>query len=53
MLVEEENLTPQVLTDRLLKLYENRQGYIDAMGKSTQKNGVNVILGLIDEITGK
>ena len=53
MVVEEEKLTPEVLTDSLLKLYENRQSYIDAMGKSTQKNGVDVILGLIDEITGK
>ena len=50
MVVEEEQLTATVLTESLLKLYEDRQRYIDAMAKSSQKNGVDVILSLIDEI---
>ncbi|MBR6321701.1 MAG: undecaprenyldiphospho-muramoylpentapeptide beta-N-acetylglucosaminyltransferase [Lachnospiraceae bacterium] len=50
MLVEEENLTADVLVDSLKKLYENRGTYVEAMAKSTQKNGVDVILGLVDEI---
>ena len=50
MLVEEENLTAPVLAKSLEKLYENRRTYIDAMTKSTQKSGSDVILSLIDEI---
>ena len=50
MLVEEENLTAKLLTEKLHELYENRASYIEAMQKSSQKNGVEVILGLIDEI---
>ena len=51
MLVAEEQLSPALLTESLTTLYRDRQHYIDAMSKSTQKNGVEVILGLIDEIT--
>ena len=50
MLVEEETLTAKLLTEKLHELYENRASYIEAMQKSSQKNGVEVILGLIDEI---
>ena len=50
MLTEEEQLTPELLIENLQKLYENRTDYIAAMEKSTQKNGVEVILSLIDEI---
>ncbi len=50
MLVEEENLTAPVLAKSLEKLYGNRRTYIDAMTKSTQKSGSDVILSLIDEI---
>ena len=50
MLVEEEQLNADLLAEKLHELYENRASYIDAMAKSSQKNGVEVILGLIDEI---
>ena len=34
-----------------LSLYENREKYITKMAESAQSNGVDVILGLIDELT--
>lgn len=52
MVIEEESLTPESLTQGLLSLYENRSQYIAAMEASTQGNGVEFILGLIEELTG-
>ena len=50
MVIEEEDLTPEVLTDALKKLYEERETYIVSMEGSAQKNGVDTILSLIDEL---
>ena len=51
MVIEEEQLTPAVLSDALHRLYESRAQYVTAMEKSAQQNGVDVILGLIDGLT--
>ena len=51
MVIEEEELTEDALVEGLKKLYENRETYQKAMAESSQSNGVDVILGLIDEIT--
>lgn len=50
MVMDQADLTKETLTDALLSLYENRETYVAAMESSNQKNGVDVILGLIDEI---
>ena len=51
MMIEEEELTDERLISGILSLYENRDKYIAKMSESRQSNGVNVILGLIDELT--
>lgn len=48
--VEEEQLTSEVLVDALNKLYANRETYIQNMNVNNQSNGVDVILSLIDEL---
>ena len=53
MVIEEEELTDDSLIRGILSLYENREQYISKMAESAQANGVNVILGLIDELTAK
>ena len=51
MVIEEEELTDERLVEGLLSLYEQRDRYIAKMAESAQSNGVDVILGLIDELT--
>ncbi|MBO7364364.1 MAG: UDP-N-acetylglucosamine--N-acetylmuramyl-(pentapeptide) pyrophosphoryl-undecaprenol N-acetylglucosamine transferase, partial [Lachnospiraceae bacterium] len=52
MVIEEEQLTAASLTEGLLSLYRDRDRYVRAMENSPAKNGVDVVLGLIDELTG-
>lgn len=49
MVLEEETLTPAVLTDAVRKLYENRQQYIDAMKASNVDDAVGTIINLIEK----
>jgi UDP-N-acetylglucosamine--N-acetylmuramyl-(pentapeptide) pyrophosphoryl-undecaprenol N-acetylglucosamine transferase len=48
MVLKEEDLTPEVLLDRLRTLYRDRQTYIDAMEKSAQSSAIDQIMGLIE-----
>ena len=50
--IEEEELTKDSLVAGIRELYRDRETYIAAMEKSSQTNGVDVILDLIDEISG-
>lgn len=51
VVLQEEDLTPELLLSSILDLYANRQGYITAMDKSSASNAVNTIISLIEEIT--
>jgi len=51
--IEEEQLTKDILIEGIRELYRDRAKYIEAMEKSSQNDGVNIILGLIDEVTSK
>ena len=53
MVIEEEELTDESLIQGILSLYDNREKYITKMAESAQSNGVDVILGLIDELTAR
>lgn len=53
MVIEEEALTEDTLVSGLHQLFENRDSYRKAMAESTQSNGVDVILGLIDGLVNK
>ncbi len=46
----EENLTPQLLLETVLKLYHSRADYIQAMEKSSQSSAIEKITGLAEEI---
>ncbi|MBO4410754.1 MAG: undecaprenyldiphospho-muramoylpentapeptide beta-N-acetylglucosaminyltransferase [Lachnospiraceae bacterium] len=52
MVVPQAELTPEKLVSSLAELYENRETFRKTMSESTQSSGVDVILGLIDGITG-
>ncbi|MGN0298212.1 MAG: undecaprenyldiphospho-muramoylpentapeptide beta-N-acetylglucosaminyltransferase, partial [Lachnospiraceae bacterium] len=48
--LQEENLTDQLLLDTIHEVYQNRTQYVEAMSKSSQSNGVKVVMGLIQEL---
>lgn len=49
MVLEEENMTDDVLYNMIMELYNNRQKYIDAMSQSKQSNAIPIIMDLIKE----
>ena len=51
--LEEEFLTPERLVEVLQSLYQQRHTYIQAMQASAQKNAVDTITTLIDELATK
>jgi len=51
MVLEEEELTNEVLFNAINSLYENRETYIDAMKKSNQQNSIDTIIDLIESLT--
>ena len=50
--LNEEDITTETLTAALRDLYYNRETYIQAMEKSGQNNGVEIVMGLIRELSG-
>ncbi len=51
IMLEEEQLTPELLIDKIMELYENRQTYITAMEKSSASDAVDTITALFEELT--
>lgn len=51
IVIQEENLTTELLTDKVQELYFTRQSYHDAMSQSGQMDSVKTILRLIEEQT--
>lgn len=51
--LQEEELTPELLLSTILQLFENRQTYITAMEKSSSSNAVDTIISLIEETINK
>ncbi len=52
MVLEEEELTQEVLLQAVLDLYKNRETYIAAMKQGGQNDAVAAILDLIDDTAG-
>lgn len=48
--LQEEELSDELLLSTILDLYANRQTYIAAMDKSTASDAINTITGMIEEI---
>lgn len=51
IMLEEEQITPELLTGKIMELYKNRQSYIAAMEKSNASNAVAAITALFEELT--
>ncbi len=49
MVLQEEEITPQLLLSTILELYENRNSYAEAMKKSGQSNAIEMITELIED----
>ncbi|MBQ6834218.1 MAG: undecaprenyldiphospho-muramoylpentapeptide beta-N-acetylglucosaminyltransferase [Lachnospiraceae bacterium] len=52
-MLEEEEITDDVLLARILEIYTNRQTYIQAMENSFQSDAVGIICGLLDDACRK
>jgi len=49
MVIDDDDLSPQLLTEKVLELYFTRQTYIDAMSKSNQLGSIKAIMKLIQD----
>ena len=49
--LEEEELTDDVLLSAINHLYENRESYVDTMKRSSQQNSIDTIIDLIESVT--
>lgn len=53
MVADEDYLTPLMLTEKVQELYFTRQSYIEAMQGSSQRNSIDTIVHLIEEVVNK
>lgn len=53
MVADEDYLTAVTLTEKVHELYFTRQSYIDAMQNSNQRDAIDKIIGLIEEIVNQ
>ena len=49
IVIDEDDLTKKLLLEKVQELYFNRFTYIDAMKKSSQRDAIGTIIGLIEE----
>ena len=49
IVIDEDDLTNKLLLEKIQELYFNRFTYIDAMKKSSQRDAIGTIIGLIEE----
>lgn len=52
MVIDEDDLTENLLLDKVHELYFTRQTYLDAMSKSGQMDSIHTIVQLINETVG-
>lgn len=48
IVIDEDDLTNKVLLEKIHELYDNRQKYIDAMSRSSQRDAIGTIIELIE-----
>ena len=49
IVVDEDDLTTKLLVEKVQELYFTRLTYIDAMSKSSQRDAIGTIVGVIEE----
>ena len=52
-MIDEDDLTTDLLVDKIHELYFSKQTYHDAMGKSGQMDSIKTIVQLINEAAEK
>lgn len=53
ILLEEDDITKEILVEKVEELYCNRQSYINTMAKSSQTGSIETITKLIEEIVNR
>ncbi len=53
IVIDEDDLTTDLLVDRVFELYCNRQNYHDAMSRSGQMDSIRTIMKLLEEVQAK
>lgn len=53
MVLEEEEITDELLLSTIRKLYQSREEFVQNMNQSSQQNPIETILGLIKEVSEK
>jgi len=48
VVLDEADITRELLVEKVFELYENREKYIEAMSKSSQMDSIQTIMGLIE-----
>lgn len=49
IVIDEDDLSEKLLSEKIHELYFTKQTYIDAMGKSNQSDAISTIIGLIED----
>lgn len=52
MVIDDDDLSADLLTEKITELYFTRQTYIEAMGKSNQHSSIKTIMRLITDTSG-
>ena len=52
IVISEDDLTTDLLVDKVHELYFTRQTFLDNMGRSAQLDSISTIMGLINEAAG-
>ena len=50
IVIDEDDLTNKLFLEKIQELYFNRFTYIDAMKKSSQRDAIGTIIGLIEDM---
>ncbi|MBR3642206.1 MAG: UDP-N-acetylglucosamine--N-acetylmuramyl-(pentapeptide) pyrophosphoryl-undecaprenol N-acetylglucosamine transferase, partial [Parasporobacterium sp.] len=50
MVLEEEEITDDILTEKIDSLYQNRESYVEHMRNSSQNDAVETILQLLTQV---
>ena len=53
IVIDDDDLSADLLTDKVTELYFTRQTYLNAMGKSNQLSSASTIIRLIEEYAAK
>ena len=53
LVINDDDLSPELLVEKVTELYFTRQTFIEAMGRSHQPGSISTITGLIEEIVNK